>query len=480
MNGRTWRAAFITAGVIATVTPAVVFTQAEREVITLGQAVSAALQHNNRMLNARDSLQQATLGVQLAEDAFDLKVVPNILGSFGQTNVGNQTYRLDILRRFTTGTELRLGAGTTSSQIPSPTAGLADVRFYNADTTLALSQPLLKGFGSSVTRRALTAAELRLADSERQISRTRQLLTVEVAASYYAVVAQQAMLAVADKSAERARKLVEASQAKLEAGLVSQLDVLRAQQLLTTAELQLSDSRTSVEDARDALAFLMGRDGTGTSFDIVADIPSAVDPLTVEDAVTMALSNRVDLWSAIAAVADAEQTVAYSRNQLLPQLDATLALTRRETSPSLRQSFGLSGYQFATFLAVSVPVDRTPQLIENQNAHIELDRRRRDVETLQRQISDDVRRVVRGRDRLQRDLVATANNVELARREVDVAQLRFERGLANNLDVVTAENNLLAAEGRHLTARAELALSRIRLRAIIGVLDPDKDITGDR
>ena len=174
MNGRTWRAAFITAGVIATVTPAVVFTQAEREVITLGQAVSAALQHNNRMLNARDSLQQATLGVQLAEDAFDLKVVPNILGSFGQTNVGNQTYRLDILRRFTTGTELRLGAGTTSSQIPSPTAGLADVRFYNADTTLALSQPLLKGFGSSVTRRALTAAELRLADSERQISRDRK------------------------------------------------------------------------------------------------------------------------------------------------------------------------------------------------------------------------------------------------------------------------------------------------------------------
>jgi outer membrane protein TolC len=138
-------------------------------VVSLAQAVDEALVKNDRLVNQHDTIEQAALGVRLARNQFQPKVTPNILGSFGQTDVSSQTYRVDVSQRLTTGTELRLGVGTATAQIPGQ-RGISpdDIRFYNADTTLTLSQPLLRGFGRAVARRALSSAELRRQDADRQ------------------------------------------------------------------------------------------------------------------------------------------------------------------------------------------------------------------------------------------------------------------------------------------------------------------------
>ena len=67
-------------------------------------------------------------------------------------------------------------------------------------------------------------------------------------------------------------------------------------------------------------------------------------------------------------------------------------------------------------------------------------------------------------------------SVEIGRKEVEVAQLRYERGLSNNLDVVTAESNLLTAESRRIATLADSAVARLSLRAMLGILDPRKDV----
>jgi len=447
--------------------------QEARRVMTLSQAIDEALLKNDRMIAQHDSGERAGLAVRGARSAFTPKVVPNVRGSFGQTNVSDQSYRLDLSQRFVNGTEVRVGSGTSTAQVPSLIGG-EDVRFYNSDTTLLVSQPLLKGFGSGVTRRNLTLAELRQADATRQQKIAEQQIAVDVASAYYRVVAQEAVIAVARRGFDRARQLREASEAKLGAGLVSQLDVLRAQQLVSQAELQLFDAEGSAEDSRDQLRFLIGVD-SGTQFDIIPDIPKTIEELTAEQAIAQAMANRLDLQSAIAEAADADRAIAFARNQLKPQFDLNLALTRRETAESLPRSFGLDKFQFATFFNISMPVDRTPQTIEYQNAVIDRDRRQRDIDTLRRRIADDVRRQLRQRDRVIRSLAAADNNVKLAQQEVEVARLRYERGLSNNLDVVTAETNLLNIESLRILALADLATSRLSLRATVGILDPRKD-----
>ena len=442
-------------------------------VLTLADAVDEALVKNDRLIDQRDTTTHAELGLRLARNAFHPKIIPNILGSFGQTDVSSQVYRVDVAQRFTTGTEMRLGVGTETAQIPGSTG---DIRFYNADTTLTLSQPLLKGFGRTIAARALAGARFRQADADRQRIVAEQQVALEVTSAYYRVVAQQAFVDVARLSLERARKLRDASEAKLDAGLVSQLDVLRAQQLVMQAEMQLFDSQSAIEDARDRLLYLIGRQ-PGESIDVLRAIPPPSQlPIELENATTIALSNRLDLQSRIGDSENADLAVRYARNQLLPQVDVNFALTRRYTADSFEGSFGLNGFQFATFFTIAMPVDRTTQQVEYQTALMDRDRRKRDIATLERQIADEVKRSLRDRDRLLRNVTAAETSVEIARREVEVAQLRHERGLSNNLDVVTAESGLLMAESRRIQALADAAISRVQLRAVLGVLNPRTDM----
>jgi outer membrane protein TolC len=127
-------------------------------------------------------------------------------------------------------------------------------------------------------------------------------------------------------------------------------------------------------------------------------------------------------------------------------------------------------------MTISMPVDRTPQQIEYQNSLIERDRRRRGIDTLRKRLADDVRRSIRQKERVLRNLAAAEASVDIGRREVEVAQLRYERGLSNNLDVVTAETNLMSIESRRIAALAESAVAHLALRATLGILEPLNDI----
>jgi outer membrane protein TolC len=436
--------------------------------LTLDDAVHEALAHSERTADARDGVEQAQLGRRLARNAFHPKLVPNVLGSFGQTDVANQTYRLDLTQKLKTGTELRAGMGATSAENQIG-------RYYNTDTTLQLSQPLLRGFGKAAAKRHLTAADARLLDAERQEQLAEQRLAFDVASTYCRLVAQRHLAAVATASLSRAQTLLEASQAKLEVGKVSQLDVYRAQQLVAQAEGQVLDARGAAEDIKDALRALMGRTDS-EDFDVSEEIPRWAAPVPPsEDAVALALERRLELRSAAEAITEAERSASFAKNQLLPQLDVNLTLTRRGATDHLGGGFGVDDFEFATFFAISLPVDRTPQIVEYHQSLIERDRRKRDLETLRMRVADDARRAVRQVERLAKSIEVAEASLEFARKELEVAELRYQRGLSNNLDVVNAEGTVLAAEARRLQTLADQAVARVSLRATLGVLDPRKD-----
>ena len=89
--------------------PVTVRAQESAPLLPLAEAVRFALANNERVLSSREGIEQARLGANLAESAFGTKITPNVLGSFGQSDVRNQTYGVGASRRFTTGTEVRMG-----------------------------------------------------------------------------------------------------------------------------------------------------------------------------------------------------------------------------------------------------------------------------------------------------------------------------------------------------------------------------------
>jgi len=438
-------------------------------VLTLREAVQEALAHNERALLLEDGREDADLAVRLARDAFQPKLLPTFSSAHGELASG-QTLRLDVSQRLATGTEWRAGAGASLVAPLGPgSRGAPGGRSIQSDLALTVTQPLLRGFGTAATRRALSTSELRRGDAERQLRLGEQRLAVEVADAYYRLVTQKTMVTVAKAAVDRARQLQEVAEVKLAAGLVSQLDVFRALQLVTQAETQLFDAEAAVDEARDQMRVLMGRN-SGAPFEVVAEIPSGVDHVDADTAIARALDVRLDLQSALAAAEDADLSVAAARNDLLPQVDANLSLTRSGLGAALA---GASNrVNAAAFLTVALPVDRTPQLTEFRRAQMDRERRQRSIDALRRQIQEEVRRAIRARDRAARTVAAADALVDIGKKEAEVARLRYESGLSNNLDVVTAEGNLLAAEARRVAALAERAALRWSLRAVMGTLDP--------
>ena len=111
-------------------------------VVTLAQAVDEALAKNDRLITQHDSDRAGRSGRAAgAQSVSRPKVTPNILGSFGQTDVSSQTYRVDLSQRLH---DRARSCGSASAPPPrrfpaSPGTSETDIRFYNADTTLTLS-----------------------------------------------------------------------------------------------------------------------------------------------------------------------------------------------------------------------------------------------------------------------------------------------------------------------------------------------------
>ena len=107
---------------------------------------------------------------------------------------------------------------------------------------------------------------------------------------------------------------------------------------------------------------------------------------------------------------------------------------------------------------------------------MERDRRVRERVLLLRRIAQEARRAVREQQRLANAVESADTTVEFAEREVALATLRFQRGLSNNLDVVNAQAALLDATTRRLSVLSNVAVSRLTLRATLGILDVRGDI----
>jgi len=287
------------------------------------------------------------------------------------------------------------------------------------------------------------------------------------------------MLVVAQKTLDRSRGLLEASNAKLEIGKVSQLDVFRARQLVAQAESQLLGAEGALEDAKDQLRILLRREAD-YDFEVELTIPTGNGTIELADAIQTALATRLELTSATEALAEADRTASYNRNLLLPEFNLNLDLMRQSSGTNLWRTFALRDFDLAPYFRISMPVDRTPQTIQYHSALIDRDRRRREIESLRRQIIEQVRRAVRQQARLVRELEVAGVAVEFAEKEVEVATLRYQRGLSNNLDVINAEEALLAARGRRISLLADMAVARLSLRVALGTLNPRADLASSR
>jgi outer membrane protein TolC len=438
--------------------------------LDLHAAVAEALRRSPALRPAQDAIEVAAIREDLAASQFGVKMGPTFTGGMDAFGAAHNQVGFSVAKRLRTGTEVRAGADWTRY-------GAANAPFTDGGLTVAIAQPLLRGLGPAVTA-TLRDAERATLSSERRLEAARQDLVLTVAGAYFGAIRQQRLVASGARALDRAVALRRASEARTKVGLATRLDVLRADLLVAESDAHLDRQRELLADTLDRLKLLLGRPLDAAIALADDDIPGAgargtSDPSALDALVAAALGRRLDLREAHARVGDAERAASVARWNLLPQVDLTATYTRRGLggSTNLLQD-AIGGWRVG--VATSYPLERAAESAAAQTATIGTRAARLALADLEQQAAADVRRAWRARERAAAAIEIQRKAVALARQQLRLADLRYQRGVAGNFDVIDAESNLFRAESALITAQADRALAGLALERATGALDPSR------
>ena len=435
----------------------------EARTLSLSEAVRLALEGNFGLLDAADSVQVARWNESTARAQFLPRLTPRYQRSDDQSLFGmDASQRVPWLGGSLSGT----AAYRSSDQVGPVPAG------KSTDLRLALSQPLLRGFGPNTTYYDLRNARRQRQRQERGFEVQRQVLAVTVARAYYAVVRQRALMGVSRQSLLRTKGLREASDARMQVGLASKLDVFRAELQSSQTEDALVQAQASLDESKENFRILLGLPAGAAVEPAASSLGEAdIELAPIEELVATAFSHRPELQEARDQIDDARRTASLARQNLLPQLDLTVAVSRLGFGPSLGNSLEVGDTQVNVFLSTSYPLERTADRANKAISELEVEAQRRALRQREQDVEAEVRTAVRNIERIRKSVELQKKSVAFAEQQLRLASLRYQRGLASNFDVVDAEGNLVTARSALVGLLTDLQVARVQLLRVLGTLD---------
>ncbi len=435
--------------------------------VALGEAIGLALEGNYGILGGADSVQASRWRESATRAQFNPRFTPRF-----QTGDNESGFGLDAFQRVPW-----LGgavSGTAAFRSFDPVG--ASPAGKSSDLRLALTQPLLRGFGPNATFFDLRNARRQRQAQERNYELQRQNLAISVIQSFYAVIRQRALLGVSRQSLIRTRGLLEASEARMQVGLASKLDVFRAELQASQTEDNLVQAHANLEQAKENFRAVLGLDPDSPIEPEAAALPAAeLTQSAVEELVETALQHRLEIQEARDQVSDAERSAALARQNLLPQLDLTLSVSKLGFGPSYGQSLEAGDTRFNVFVSTSYPLERSFDRANKAISELELQARRRALRQREQDVAGDVRSAARNIERILKSVSLQRKSLEFAEQQLRLASLRYQRGLASNFDVVEAEGSLVTARSALVGLLTDFQVARIQLLRSLGTLDVDRE-----
>jgi outer membrane protein TolC len=394
-----------------------------------------------------------------------LPATPDPLNPLGPGTPGGTTTSENIDERTEAGVEVRQNLPTGGSITASGTSGRSKVypqndvagetnrSDYDSRADVRFIQPLLRGGGLEVGTADLRRSRLGEMDTLLR-DRIAQRDTVRTVIARYFVLLQlkQQLLVSRDAIKERFRFLEETA-LKYEMGRVAESENLRAE-IQFLQELQTAiDRRQRLDDAREELLLTLGLplDTPISLVDITPEllVRGRVDIPPVEEAVRLALDNRIELMTADISLVLAEISQRVSRNDVLPDLNLDAGFLTTDAGGTLDDTGDFPDQTWDAGLEFRFPL----QNIQRREAHRQNLLRLRNAETERLNIERNLVQEVYSRHRAvltnEARLTILRRTVEQARRNLELINASFEVGFASITEVRLAQDDLFDSETRY-------------------------------
>jgi NodT family efflux transporter outer membrane factor (OMF) lipoprotein len=335
------------------------------------------------------------------------------------------------------GARQRISASRPLSNYASPNASTVQ-----NDALLSLSVSYEADLAGRVQRSVegvRASAEQAAADLEN----TRLLLGADLATAYFNLRAVDIEIDVVARSLELQGRSLEFVRTRHDLGAASGLDLAQQQALVDTTRTQLELLRRQRGPYEHAIATLTGT--PAPSFALAPDLRVLEPPVVPLGVPSDVLQRRPDVASAERAMAAANAQIGvasaayYPSITLGPSVGAeSRALATLFDAPSLVWSLGA---QIVQPLFSGGRIDANVA-VARANHEATVASYRRVVLTAMQEVEDGIT----GLAALERADRQAHTAVETARRVLDLASARYEGGATTYLDVISAQQSLLAAE----------------------------------
>jgi outer membrane protein TolC len=306
---------------------------------------------------------------------------------------------------------------------------------------------------------SLQAAKLSVQDS-------RELVMQAVANAYLVILADQARLEAVQADVRTAEAEFKIAGDQKNAGTVAGIDVLRAQVELKTEQQRLVLDTSQLARDKLNLARAIGLP-TGQEFTIAEQFPySPLAHPTPEETVQEAFAHRADYRAAEAQVHAAELAQGAAKAERYPSIavDANYGVLG-ETFLHSHGTFGVtSSLRFPIFDGGRISGD-----IEAAGAALK--QRRDELGDLRGRIDYEVRTALLNLNAAADQVEVAKSNLDLAAQTLVQARDRFGAGVANNLEVVQAQESVALANDNLINSTYQHNVAKIALARAQGATE---------
>jgi outer membrane protein len=431
-------------------------TRGDTVALSMQAAVSRALGQSEEVRLARSQVEIAETQVRETRAG----ALPQLSANLGYTRTfasafsgGGGGFTLPDSLQFSPDSTAPLSERIRYLERNAPVAGLGglgslfgDLPFGQANAyqaTLSGSQLLYSG--------GRTGAAMAIAREYREVARLGMVeqtaeIELQVRTAYVNALLAQEIAASAQQALEQAEAFLQQERLRLSAGRASELEVLRAEvsrdnlrpqlvQAQNSAELSLLNLKRLVDVPLDTPVALTTR----------LDVPGA-EALARPVLAAEALERRASVAQAERQETIAQQNIRVARGAFLPSVSLSMNYGKLLYPTSTVDFSGDWRTDWTAGLNVSIPLlsggQRAAQL---QQARIQAEQARLQLAQLREGVQLQYTQAAGERERARTAIVARQTTVQAAQRVYDLTVLRYNQGLATQLEVSQARLELLQA-----------------------------------
>jgi len=341
--------------------------------------------------------------------------------------------------------------------------------------TLDLQQPIytfgrLKS-GVALAEQGLNLAKLDLTEEERS-------LIVEIKRAFYGYLLALEVLGVQEETLTQREDAYEVAQARHQAGLVADFEVLSAESDVETFRPEVISANNNVELALLGVLDLLDVEDTGDfEIELIGELEPEYHVFEHDEMIEKAMENNYNLQQYRTSITVARYQESMKKNERKPFIGAFSNYTINSTFDT---STGANDYStwddiLSVGINVSVPLSAllpySRETSEKQQASLDLAEVQMNLSSIESSIRLGIDSILLRLDEEEAKIHSTEKNVDLATELYESARVQFANGLISRLELKEAQLRLNGARIAYLTSVYNHKLALYDLANAVGVYE---------